>query len=582
MNNKKEFVLSNNVNLVISSQLQQCDFHIESTRITVLGRPILPGKTEKEIAALFAYNKRSESVAKGLNGSFIIVVKRKNCVEIINDRFASIPIFYIHSNGKLIVSTDYLDLVRRISRLQTDQLCLQSIVEFVYFQRIHGTETFHTAIKFLNAASVLRRENVDGHIKLNKYWTPDFSKSNSSENDLSVELAEALRKSVSRRIEEDEYPGLLLSGGLDSRAVLAAFPDDVKPYCYTIGDFKNNEVTVAEQVANAAGCEWQFLERDFQHYSNVLDDAVLKGSGMYVFDHGHFFNFDWGNSSRMFHGHGLDYFFQGMYLPYKNLKIMGGDTFYKNLRKLDLNGLTSTYMNSAKFRLKSEGLEGLIRPEVRNLFLEDIKSKLSGIVNTIASNVVEIYDIWDYLYLHNPSRHYTYLNVISMNNGSSTQLTAAFDNDVYDQYLKMPADMRMKGNAYIKSITHMNPSLMNIRNANTNMVMQPSPIKMTVKAVKRKVLRKAGLKDDLQYPSKGEGSWPVRDKVVNQNKLLRHKMMNLVDSPALESLGIFDNSSIKEVVAGQLDGTRSNGPLILTLLTVQEFFERVNLGVDFE
>ena len=204
-------------------------------------------------------------------------------------------------------------------------------------------------------------------------------------------------------------------------------------------------------------------------------------------------------------------------------------------------------------------------------------------MNSISGSAAEIYDMWDYLYLHNPSRHYTYLNVISMNTESTTQVTAAFDNDVYDQYLKMPASMRMNGNVYVKSINHMNSSVMNVRTANTNMLVEPSATRMTAKAVKRKLLRISGLKsEDVQYPTKKDGSWPMPDHLVNHNKDLRQRTISLVDSDALDSLNIFDMDSLKLVVDGQFSDKRNNGPLLFTLLTLQEFIRQMDLSVNLE
>ena len=83
----------------------------------------------------------------------------------------------------------------------------------------------------------------------------------------------------------------------------------------------------------------------------------------------------------------------------------------------------------------------------------------------------------------------------------------------------MICGMRMNGNVYVKSINHMNSSVMNVRTANTNMLVEPSATRMTAKAVKRKLLRISGLKsEDVQYPTKKDGSWPMPDHLVNHNK----------------------------------------------------------------
>ena len=106
---------------------------------------------------------------------------------------------------------------------------------------------------------------------------------------------------------------------------------------------------------------------------------------------------------------------------------------------------------------------------------------------------------------------------------------------------------------------------------------------MTAKAVKRKLLRISGLKsEDVQYPTKKDGSWPMPDHLVNHNKELRQRTISLVDSDALDSLNIFDMDSLKLVVDGQFSDKRNNGPLLFTLLTLQEYIRQMDLSVNLE
>lgn len=74
--------------------------------------------------------------------------------------------------------------------------------------------------------------------------------------------AEVMRRIVSALISDYPQALLELSGGLDSRAVLAAIPQDARGElrAFTIGSSNHSDVRVARQLADVAGVEWNAID----------------------------------------------------------------------------------------------------------------------------------------------------------------------------------------------------------------------------------------------------------------------------------------------------------------------------------
>jgi asparagine synthase (glutamine-hydrolysing) len=540
-----------------------------SATVYIFGRPL----SKRPIESLLS-GTEATSVAKQLDGEYLLVIERDDEVTIVTDRYGSYPAFYALLDEELLLSTEYLSLWKTLRARDALVIDDDAFYEYLYFQRLFAQDTYDRRSKAVPPASVLRYDR-SGVVRSERYYRPDFSKVERAGDEWAARLAETLTSAVSRRLRKDEEPGLLLSGGLDSRAVLGAFPDDVTPTCYTLGDGRNNEVEVAAELADAAGADHVFVERPDDYYERFLERSVRVGGGMYTFDHAHFFTLDNHlDVDVLFHGHGLDYLFQGMYLPTTRPSVLGHPTYFERLD--EISDIVSAYTSRVPYRL-DDGTEDEVILDDRSELLETrLHESLNDGLPTGRTDVSEVYDEWDYLHVDNQFRHYTHLNLLSIT-GIPHQ-TVAFDEELLSLFWSMPARRRAGASAFKQAISHLDPALARIRDANTNLPVEPSPLKLTAVAAGHAVSRRIpGVPQTHTYPSAEDRSWPDRDDLIRNSKKLQSRAEKLAEAGRLGDLAPFHEPSIEQLVADHLSGRADYGAGILSLLTIDEFLRQGGL-----
>ena len=66
----------------------------------------------------------------------------------------------------------------------------------------------------------------------------------------------------------------------------------------------------------------------------------------------------------LFHGHGLDYMFQGMYVPAMNYKLFGKKLFIKKLIKLSYENITKYYIKNISYKVFNNKIKSIIRKNI--------------------------------------------------------------------------------------------------------------------------------------------------------------------------------------------------------------------------
>jgi asparagine synthase (glutamine-hydrolysing) len=205
---------------------------------------------------LHLYEELGEDFVKKLNGDFVIAIcdLKEGKLLLANDRSGLRPHYYAMSsnNKKLLFSPEIKAILQ--DKTFKKELNDEAIAEFFAFGEFWDEKTLFKGVSILPPASIFIYDGKK--ISIEQYWhfsySPDY---NLSEEDTVEQLIEALKKSVKIRMKDNLRYGVALSGGLDSRSVVAAIdPEKRKDVpTYTFGPKDCDEVKIAKEVAQKAG-----------------------------------------------------------------------------------------------------------------------------------------------------------------------------------------------------------------------------------------------------------------------------------------------------------------------------------------
>ncbi|HYY58576.1 MAG TPA: asparagine synthase-related protein [Pyrinomonadaceae bacterium] len=143
--------------------------------------------------------------------------------------------------------------------------------DFLRFGHMLGDRTWFEGVELLRAGTVLTWDERERSVSQHRYWWWDQIKpltGKMNENELVEELGSLFIAAVQRRCPAHERVGLTLSGGLDSRAILAAMPQRGDAiHAATFGKAGCDDIRLAAAAARVKGAA--------HHVSEVNSDNWL-------------------------------------------------------------------------------------------------------------------------------------------------------------------------------------------------------------------------------------------------------------------------------------------------------------------
>lgn len=225
-----------------------------------------------------------------LNGAFIAAIwdRPSQTLTLVNDRFGLRPLYYSVHNRSLLFGSGVRSLLadptlpRKIDR--------QAISEFMTFEYMLGDKTLVENINLMPPASLLTFQQ--GEIKLQTYWKLQFV--NEYEHKTKEQYLEEtyfhLQQAVARQSQGAHPKGLLLSGGLDSRMILAMlslFTKGENLYTFTFGAPGADDVQLAEELAKISGTRHHTYDLKEDYLIERAEEGVYLTDGMESCAHMH-------------------------------------------------------------------------------------------------------------------------------------------------------------------------------------------------------------------------------------------------------------------------------------------------------
>lgn len=215
-----------------------------------------------------------EQLFERLNGMFALALydAHEATLVLARDRFGKKPLHYaLLDDGTLVFGSEIKSLLQapQVAR----DLDPQAVADFFALGYVPDPKTIYRSIRKLPPAHVLvaRRGRP---IALHRYWSLlDTLPGSTAEADTHERLADELRRAVSRRLIADVPLGALLSGGVDSSAVVALMTEAgaQKPRTFSIafGERDFDETRYASQVAERYGTEHEVRQLNPDDFSLI-------------------------------------------------------------------------------------------------------------------------------------------------------------------------------------------------------------------------------------------------------------------------------------------------------------------------
>ena len=212
---------------------------------------------------IHGYREWGTQLPLQLNGMFAFAIydRQRGQLFLARDRMGEKPLFYSHTSGGLVFASELTALCRhRAIRTEVNPTALGKFFAYNFlpapwtlYRGVHKLPAGHSLIYDLAANDL--REDTYWSFRIEPYDGPFTER---QEAMWAEELRELLSQSVARRLESDVPLGFLLSGGIDSSAVLALAAQSLpaeRLKSFTIGfdEASYDESGFAEIIAKRIG-----------------------------------------------------------------------------------------------------------------------------------------------------------------------------------------------------------------------------------------------------------------------------------------------------------------------------------------
>jgi asparagine synthase (glutamine-hydrolysing) len=246
-------------------------YNYQELRTRLLGRGHKFRTNSDTETIVHLYEDEGLDFVKNLHGMFAIALwdEPRQRLVLTRDRIGKKPLFYLDTSQEIVFASE-LKAIAASSRvsLDVDPTALDTYLTYGW---IPAPQSVFKNVKKVPPATVMWNEA--GQWRSDKYWDLRFTTTDRSldERNLAFEVRTRVRKATERRLVSDVPLGYLLSGGVDSAAIVSAAADlsssriktfsigfdsksfDELPYAMLVAeryDTDHHELTVGTNIAD--------------------------------------------------------------------------------------------------------------------------------------------------------------------------------------------------------------------------------------------------------------------------------------------------------------------------------------------
>lgn len=505
---------------------------------------------------LHLYEEYGNDFVHKLNGAFALAIwnRPKQEVLIVNDCYGLRPLYYAKHDGRLLFASEVKAILqdKAFKRVVNDE----AVADFFAFEHLLGNETLFKGISVLPPASILTCHK--DRFSIEHYWDFDYKERTFSENYYVEELVKRFKRAVRIRMQDEHRKGLFLSGGLDSRSILAAAGG--KLHTFTFGVKGGQEAKIARIVANALGAKNEFFELEQDYIARYAEKAVYLTDGMVNILHFHVISL----LDRI--RDGVDIIFDGLSFD----RLLGGSFLTRKIMRSNKHELST-----ALFRKTNT----LFREDIaKQLFVKDYYQRIKDVpFQSLRKEVDKIRDrnpanINDHFGLHNCARRQFFM--VPLYYRSKLEHRApTFDNDLVDLILSIPPSLRCGHRIYNKFLKQLCPTAARVPYNKTGIRVDAPRVLSVIgyliyggKIVSKRLLRRY-THGVVSIPNKS--SYPDYDEWMRKDISFREFVKEILLDERTLNRGYFNKDFVRKLIDDHMNYRRDYARQICALITFE-------------
>lgn len=503
---------------------------------------------------LHLYEEYGKEFVRSLNGSFVLAIfdYKTQKLLIANDRYGLRPLYYDVHNGYLLFASEMKAILKDDSfERVVDE---RAVSDFLLFRVILGIKTFFRDIKRLPPASIMSYNS--NKISIENYWDFNFQEDKEHPEEYYVQqLSKLIQQAVKRQLKGDHKIGVSLSGGHDSRLLLATAVREFPSTCaYTWGEVSCNDAKFAQLVARKLDIQHLFLEYKPTDFISFLE------KGVYLTE---------------------------VILDVDSLGMVGRLKEIKEFLDVEVNGVGDPAIRGVGIARKINSCENeedlymalynflaINLPD--NLFNKEYYQRIR---ESSQNSLKELLDKYNDKPFSNKAIHFLMREVFPSYEHSDFQIknhqferrTPYLDNDLIDFAQKIPVSLRDESYIWSEMFVRLFPDLAEIPLQSTGLPVKASKFSMNIYKIyliyfinlfKKGIARLCGI-------SAKSNRLANYDRWFRENKEIQKYIKDILLSQKAKSRGYLNSEAVQRILEEQFTGRKDNWKLITRLVTLE-------------
>lgn len=532
------------------------------SRLEQLGEPPQDGAAAI-VAAL--YRRLGPEIARDLQGAFAAAIldEERQRLLLVTDRFGSYPVYWFHTPGQFVFASELRAALKAHPR---PALNARAVSDFMKFGFPMGDKTLASGVELAPAGAVLTYDRTTDAVSVCRHASlaSTFRQTDIGREEYLGELRQAFGRAMTRATAGSHRYGISLSGGLDTRVLLAALDrKGCTVSSFTLGGRGCADEVIANQLSRMAKTRHRFVALDDQYLDDLLPTVqrmVSLTDGMYL-SHGFtemlaLRGFEESDCSVLLRGHAGELAKASTAWP-----LHTDETIFKM-------SSTAEFIPYLLSRLTHVSRGDMTREVFTDAWVESLggAGARRSLEETLEGVPLAPPDLCSYIYLKEYHRRVTVPSLEIFRNVTDVRLPLA-DAEFLAAVLQAPPRWRDGIQIHQALIAASNPAYLRVRNPNTGAPAGAGPWQEYVLDKMNSVLRRLNVYGYRHYHS--FDGW------------MRRALTGLVDRVLLDpetlARGVFREATVRRLVGEASQGGTQHDDLLQALVIV-ELWQRENLG----